>query len=225
MRDRISVVIPALNEEAVIESTVRSVAGEADEVIVVDGGSNDATWAAAERAGARVLRASGGRGPQLDCGARDAQGDWLLFLHADTRLEEGWAAALRAIPPRFVGGAFRFAVASSRRAFRMIEAGVRLRCALFRLPYGDQALFARRAAYAGCGGFPPWPLMEDVAFVQRLRSVGPLRLLRERAFTSPRRWEQRGLWRTTAGNLRLLALYAAGRTPERLAADYGRGPR
>ena len=99
-----------------------------------------------------------------------------------------------------------------------------LRCALLRLPYGDQALFARRTAYAACGGFPHLPLMEDVAFVRRLRAVGPLALLRPRAFTSARRWEKRGVLATTLGNLRTLALYAAGRSPERLAAEYKEAP-
>jgi rSAM/selenodomain-associated transferase 2 len=219
---RISVVMPALDEEAWIESALASVAGDADELIVVDGGSTDGTVERARRAGARVLEASGGRGPQLDCGARSAQGEWLLFLHADTRLDAGWASDLRGLPSHFVGGAFRFAVESPRSAFRVIEAGVRLRCELLRLPYGDQALFARREAYAACGGFPPLPLMEDVAFVRRLRRIGPLAFPKTRARTSARRWERRGLLRTTLANLRLLSLYLAGRAPERLAAEYQR---
>jgi rSAM/selenodomain-associated transferase 2 len=219
---RISVVIPALDEQEAIASALQSVATEADELIVVDGGSHDETAVRALAAGARVLHRSGGRGPQLDCGAREARGDWLLFLHADTRLEPGWAAELRQVPQRFAGGAFRFAVDSSRRAFRVIEAGVRLRCAILQLPFGDQALFARREAYAACGGFPPLPLMEDVEFVRRLRRIGPLAFLRGHAATSARRWERRGLVRTSLGNLRLLSLYFAGRPPERLAAEYRR---
>jgi rSAM/selenodomain-associated transferase 2 len=219
-RATVSVVIPALDEEAQIEAAVRSVRDQACEVIVVDGGSRDRTGERARDAGARVISATGGRGPQQDAGARRATSDVVLFLHADTRLEAGWADEIRALPSRFAGGAFRFAVASPRLAFRVIEKGVRLRCALFHLPYGDQALFARRPAYEACGGFPPLPLMEDVAFVRRLRGVGPLARLHTRAFTSPRRWERTGLVRTTAANLRLLALYAAGRSPARLAAEY-----
>src|SRR5439155_1635088 len=139
----ISVVIPTLDEEERVGQAVRSVRGEADEVLVVDGGSRDGTRAAAAREGPRVLEAPAGRGTLLDHGARSESGDWLLFLLADTWLETGWAAALRALPGAIVGGAFRLAVASPRAGFRVIEAGVRVRCALLRLPYGDQALFAR----------------------------------------------------------------------------------
>jgi rSAM/selenodomain-associated transferase 2 len=221
----VSVIIPALDEERTVADAVASVRGEADEVLVVDGGSSDGTRDAAARAGARVLSAARGRGLQLDHGARQARGDWLVFLHADTQLETGWAEALAVIdvvwPGRVVGGAFRLAIDSPRRAYRWIEAGVHLRSAWLKLPYGDQALFARREAYARCGGFPPWPLMEDVAFVRRLRRVGTLAFPQRRAFTSPRRWERGGIARTTWSNLRLLSLYVLGRSPERLARDYG----
>jgi rSAM/selenodomain-associated transferase 2 len=218
----VSIVIPALNEADGIEDAVRSVRDHAEEVIVVDGGSSDRTRERAESAGARVIGTCGGRGPQLHAGALAARGSWLLFLHADTRLEPGWSEELRGVPRRFAGGSFRFAVASPRPIFRVLEQGVRLRCALFDLPYGDQALFARRHAYEACGGFPPIPLMEDVAFVRKLRRIGPLARLRSRAVTSVRRWERNGILRTTAGNVCRLALYAAGRSPERLAAEYRR---
>lgn len=221
----ISVVIPTLDEEGEVGAAIASVYSEAAEVLVVDGGSRDATRDEAAAAGARVITtAPPGRGAQLDHGARQAEGDWLLFLHADTRLEAGWAAALRALRPEVAGGAFRFAVASPRLAFRWMEAGVRARCALLRLPYGDQGLFARREAYAASGGFPPIPLMEDVAFVRRLRRVGPLAFPAARAFTSARRWERGGVAFTTFTNLRLLSLYALGRSPERLAREYRRPP-
>jgi rSAM/selenodomain-associated transferase 2 len=217
---RISVVIPALNEEDAIEAAIHSVHEDAAEIIVVDGGSYDRTWERAAHTGATVLGREGGRGAQLDHGARAATGDWLLFLHADTQLEPGWAYDLQALPADVVGGAFRFTVESPRRGYRLIEAGVRLRCALFRLPYGDQALFVRREVYRDCGGFPEIPLMEDVAFVARMRRQGRLAFPRSRAFTSARRWEEHGLLRTTLSNLWLLTQYAAGRSPDRLAAVY-----
>jgi len=220
----VSVIIPTLDEEGTVAGAIASVRAEAGEVLVVDGGSRDRTPEVAAASGARVLAATGGRGPQLDHGARQASGDWLVFLHADTRLEAGWAEALDVldrIAPSHVGGAFRFTVDSPRRVYRLLEAGVQLRCAWLGLPYGDQGLFARREAYARCGGFPPWPLMEDVELVRRLRRVGPLAFPRLRAFTSPRRWERRGVARTTLTNLRLLSLYGLGRSPERLAREYG----
>jgi len=213
---RLSVIIPALDEEDVVAQAVRSVRDEA-EVIVVDGGSEDRTRAVAEAEGAAVLTAPSGRGRQLDAGARRAAGDWLVFLHADTRLETGWASALRRLGADVVGGAFRFAIDSPRLGYRVVEAGVALRCRLWQLPYGDQGLFVRREVYGMIGGFPPLPLMEDVVFVRRLCRAGRLAFLPVRAVTSPRRWERRGIVATTVRNWCLLGLYALGQPPERLA--------
>jgi rSAM/selenodomain-associated transferase 2 len=215
----LSVVIPAWNEQGRVAAAVASVRGEA-EVLVVDGGSTDATAAEAVAAGARVLECPRGRGRQLDLGARRAEGEWLVFLHADTRLEAGWAGALRGLGSDVVGGAFRFAVDAPSAAYRALETAVALRCRLLSLPYGDQALFARREAYLRAGGFPPFPLMEDVAFVRRLARLGRLAFPRARAFTSPRRWQRAGIIETTARNAWLLTLYALGWPPEELARRY-----
>lgn len=215
-------VIPALDEEAVIAAAIASVRGEADEVIVADGGSGDATRARAEGAGARVVAAARGRGLQQIEGARAARGDWLVFLHADTRLEPGWSRALREAPADVALVAFRFAVDSPRPAFRLIELGTRVRCRLFRLPYGDQALSVRRAAYDAAGGFAPLPLMEDVDLVRRLRAQGALVVSPLRAITSGRRWEKRGVLRGTLRNWTTMALYTLGIAPERLARRYER---
>jgi rSAM/selenodomain-associated transferase 2 len=216
----ISVVIPALDEEGRVGASVRSVRDDA-EVIVVDGGSADGTRVEAAAAGAIVIASERGRGAQLAAGARAAGGEWLVFLHADTRLEAGWAGALRSLPAAVVGGAFRFALDPPRRRYRWLEAGVALRCRLFRLPYGDQGLFARRTAYFAMGGFRPLPLMEDVDFARRLARAGPLAFPALRAFTSARRFERRGMLATSLRNLWLLALYSAGRSPARLARLYG----
>ncbi len=220
---QISVVIPALDEEALVGAAVESVRADA-EVIVADGGSSDGTVGAALAAGARIVRAEQGRGRQLAAGAAQATGSWLVFLHADTRLEPGWAKAFASLGPAVAGGAFRFALDSPRPIYRWIEAGVRLRCLLFDLPYGDQAIFARRSAYDFVGGFAPLDLMEDVAFVRRLRRAGRLAFPRARAFTSARRWERRGILATSARNWCLLALFTAGWPPERLARLYGERP-
>lgn len=219
----ISVVIPTRNEEAHVAQAVRSarVAGTGIEVLVVDGGSRDRTRYVAAAAGARVVSSPRGRGIQLDRGAREATGAWLVFLHADTRLEQGWARDLLDLPRSVVGGAFRFAVDSPRRRYRVIESGVALRCRLLRLPFGDQGIFVRRETYAASGGFPPFPLMEDVAFVRRLSRLGRLAFPRARAITSARRWERAGVVSTTLRNWGLLGLYAVGLPPKRLARLYG----
>jgi rSAM/selenodomain-associated transferase 2 len=219
----ISVIIPTLDEESRLAAAIRSVRAEA-EVVVVDGGSRDATCAVAADEGARVFSSPPGRGRQLDTGARAAGGEWLVFLHADTRLEQGWAEALRTLPPRVAGGAFRLAIDARGGGYRVLELGVRARLWLFRLPYGDQALFARREAYERIGGMPHLALMEDVAFVRRLRRAGPLAFLPVRAFTSARRWERHGLVGATLRNWWLLLLYALGQTPERLARRYRPAP-
>jgi rSAM/selenodomain-associated transferase 2 len=221
VRPSVSVVIPTLDEEQRLPAAIQSVRADAD-VIVVDGGSRDATRAVAAAEGARVLESPRGRGRQLDEGARAATGDWLVFLHADTRLEAGWADALAALPADVVGGAFRFAVDSPRAAFRAVERAVRLRLRLFALPYGDQGIFVRREVYARIGGVPHLPLMEDVAFVARLRRAGRLAFPPVRAFTSARSWDRYGIVGTTLRNWWLIGLYAGGQSPEGLARRYGR---
>jgi len=216
--ETISVVIPALDEAGRVGRAVAS-AREADEVVVVDGGSRDTTRAEAREAGARVVEAPACRGLQLDRGARETRGDWLVFLHADTCLEAGWGQALRALPAHVPGGAFRLRVDSERPAYRLIEAVVAARTRLLHLP-----LCARRWAYERVGGVPPLPLLEDVCFARRLARLGPLARLPLRACTSARRWEGRGLWTATFENWWLVVQFVAGRSPESLARTYYAGP-
>ena len=216
---RISVVVPALDEGENVGAAVAS-AREADEVIVVDGGSSDDTAARAAAAGARVVPSARGRGVQQRTGAETATGDWLVFLHADTRLDPGFSATLRALPGDVAGGAFRLVIDAPGAGFRLVEAAVSVRCRLFRLPYGDQAIFARRRAYDAAGGMPPLPLMEDVAFVHALRRRGRLVVPALRARTSARRWHRHGIVGTTVRNWALLAAWRLGVSPERLARLY-----
>ena len=217
----VAVVIPSLNEQGRIGACVASVVEGAREVVVVDGGSTDATVAEAQAAGACVVRGPRGRAAQMEAGACHARGEWLVFLHADTRLSVGWADALRRLPGDVVGGGFRFSLDSPRLRYRLVEAGVRLRCALLRLPFGDQALFARREAYRAVGGFGDVPILEDVDLIRRLRRLGPLGFPAVRALTSPRRWEQRGFLPTTFCDWSVMLLDAVGWPRERLARFYG----
>jgi uncharacterized protein len=217
----ITVVIPTLNEGPWIRGAVESAAAGASEVIVVDGGSTDATVAEAASAGARVIAAPPGRASQMEAGAHGALGDWLVFLHADTRLEDGWPDALRALQARFVAGAFRFRLDSPRPRYRLVEAAVRLRCAALGLPYGDQAIFVRREAFIGCGGFGQVPILEDIDLVRRLRARGRLAFPALHAVTSARRWEERGFLRTTLLNGLVVVLGSAGFPRVHLARLYG----
>jgi hypothetical protein len=147
-------------------------------------------------------------------------GDWIVFLHADTRLETGWCAAILGLGEGVVGGAFRFALDTARPGRRYAEWAVALRCSALGLPFGDQAIFCRREAYGVAGGFPPEPLFEDLAFLLRLRRLGSTVLLAPRATTSARRWERDGALVTTLRNNALVLLFLAGVSPRRLAALY-----
>jgi rSAM/selenodomain-associated transferase 2 len=194
----LSVVIPALDEAERIAAAVDSARAADVEVIVVDGGSSDDTAERAAAGGARVITAPRGRARQLDAGARASLGEALLFLHADTLLPAGYDAAVRRAlrDPRVVGGAFRLRFDQATRALRWIERGARLRVALFGLPYGDQALFVRRATLAAIGGIPQVPVLEDLDLVRAMRRQGRLALLPLDAVTSARRYLARGPWRT-----------------------------
>jgi rSAM/selenodomain-associated transferase 2 len=215
----LSVVIAALNEADSIGAAIESVRG-ADEILVVDGGSTDGTPERASQMSVRVDKAPPSRGLQMAEGAGRTRGEWLLFLHADTRLGEGAVGAIRSFPADIVGGAFRLRFDSPDIAYRVIEAGVRLRTHIFRLPYGDQAIFCRRSAYDAVGGVPRIPLMEDVAFVRALGRFGRLAFPAIHATTSTRRYQRRGPLRSVASNLWLLARYFAGADVNALARAY-----
>jgi rSAM/selenodomain-associated transferase 2 len=223
---RVSVVIPTWREADRIVATLEALAAQGpDEVIVVDGGSPDGT--ADRAAGAptrpRVVRSGRGRGAQLRAGAAAASGDLLVFLHADCRLAPGALAALRryaARHPRVPGGCFRMRITPGGRGIGVVERSANLRAALIAMPYGDQAMFARRGAYERVGGFPPWPLMEDVELARRLRRLGRLAVLPDRVVVSARRWERAGVLRQTLRNWRLITLWMLGVPADRLAPRY-----
>ena len=228
----VTVVIPVLNDAAALTSLLPALptADPALEIIVVDGSdANDpALNALRERYSVvRWMRSAPGRGAQMNQGARHARGRWLVFLHSDTRLAEGWIDALRRIDeqPAIVGGSFRFALDSPVRWARWIEWGVGMRVRLFDLAYGDQALFVRRSDFEELRGYRELPLMEDVDFIRRLRRHGRLEHADVPALTSAKRWEQDGWFRRSVGNILLVALYFSGCPPERLARHYHRGTR
>ena len=157
----------------------------------------------------------------MNAGAREASGDWILFLHADSQLPSGWREAMAAIPADAVGGWFRFALDDDAWQARVIERLVRMRIRLMRLPYGDQGLFVRRAVFNQMGGFADLPFLEDVEFVRRLVRGGPVAEVALPLRTSARRWRRDGWFRRSARNSLIVSLYFAGISPARLARWYG----
>jgi len=220
----LSIVIPTLDAAQTLPGCLAALAGApAGEIVVADGGSTDGTQALAETLGARVIEAPRGRGRQMAAGAEAASGDWLLFLHADTRLAPGWtedAAAFMADPANEDRAAyFRFALDDPAGAARRVERLVAWRCRRLGLPYGDQGLLIARAFYGRLGGYRPLAMMEDVALVRR---IGRRRLvpLAATALTSARRYERDGYLLRPARNLLCLALYFLGLPPRLIARLY-----
>jgi rSAM/selenodomain-associated transferase 2 len=219
---KLSIVIPCLDEEERIGACLAALTPlreRGQEVIVVDGGSRDATLAVARGLCDRILEAPRGRARQMNAGARAASGEALLFLHADTRLPAGAdAEVLRALEKRR-WGRFDVAIEGAHPMLKVVACAMNLRSRLTGIATGDQAIFVRRDAFPG---FPEIALMEDVAFSRAMRRGGRPACLASRATTSGRRWESRGVLRTILLMWRLRLLYFLGARPERLARLYRR---
>ncbi len=221
---RLSIIIPVLNEERTIAAALADLdRAEAGEVIVVDGGSTDRTAAIVRATSARLVASPRGRAAQMNAGAREAAGDVLLFLHADTKLPAGASRDIRECmaDTRCVGGRFDIRLDSPRPLLRLVGRMISLRSRLTRVATGDQAIFARRAVFERLGGFPEIPLMEDVAFSRALKKAGRIACLRARVTSSARRWEKHGAVRTILLMWALKLLYLAGVPPTRLKRLYG----
>ncbi len=220
----LGIVIPTLNEEYALPLLLGDVSALALvttlDIVVSDGGSHDRTVERALAAGARIVRGRSGRARQLNRGARAARGDWLLFLHADSRLPSVACAALGDAvtgPPRYEAGVFRFAIDLPPIWKRFIETGQALREALSGLAYGDQGLLVCRGLFEAVGGYPDLPLMEDVALLRTLRRHTRVARLPAALVTSGRRYRERGVLRTWLGHVALIGLYSAGVSAVRLA--------
>jgi rSAM/selenodomain-associated transferase 2 len=223
MSASISVIIPALNEEKTIGPVLADlITLRPHEVIVVDGGSRDRTCEISEQTGAVVITGATGRARQMNCGAGQATGDILLFLHADTRLPrsafDDIVAVLKDSP--YVGGRFDVDLDGDHWLLKVIGAMINQRSRITKVATGDQAIFLRREVFARMGGFPDIPLMEDVAFCRALKRLGGIACLRSRVLTSARRWEAEGVWRTVLKMWTLKLLYFAGVSPVKLKRFY-----
>jgi rSAM/selenodomain-associated transferase 2 len=222
---KISIVIPALNEEEAVGALVRSFSTRDNlEVIVADGGSSDATVSVARSEGAVTLAPGRGRALQMNAGAARARGETILFLHADTSLPEDFDSLVTTVMEveDTAGGAFSFSTDGKGPFFRFITRTANFRSRRLGIVFGDQAIFARSGLFRETGGFPDQPIMEDYEFVRRLRERGRFVILPEAAETSSRRWERIGPWRNTLLNVVITWGYRAGIAPERLKAWHRR---
>jgi rSAM/selenodomain-associated transferase 2 len=222
----VSVVIPTLNTATTFGPCLASVfegvqAGLVREVIFADGGSDDGIAQVAEDAGAVLITTQSGRGVQLASGAKVAKGDWLLFLHADTVLEAGWPAVFsRHLVHPQKAGYCRLVFDAPGIAARIVAGWANWRSRWLGLPYGDQALLISAELYRECGGYPPIPLMEDVALARALGNR--LTALPATATTNATRYLRQGWVNRGGHNLITLALYFLGRDPNALAQRYRR---
>lgn len=221
----LSIIVPVLDEATGIESALAALApyrARGCEVIVVDGGSRDATPALASPLADRVLTAPRGRAAQMNAGASVARGDVLLFLHADTILPAN-ADSLICNSLAQSGGVWgRFDVRFDHdEIMPLVAVMMNLRSRLTGIATGDQTIFVTRAAFDAIGGFPAQPLMEDIALSSRLRRLSRPTCLRARVTTSARRWRKQGVLRTVFLMWRLRLAYFLGADPARLARQYG----
>ena len=219
---RISVIIPILNEAKILEKTLSQLQPElgSHELIVVDGGSTDGSVRVAEKYG-KIAVSERGRAKQLNVGAATATGNILIFLHADIWLESGALAAVAtALSSGYVGGGFRQKIDGGSILYRLIEIAGDIRGRYLKVFYGDSGIFLSRTNFEKIGGFPDVPILEEMEFSKGLRRLGKTTLLTPCIHISSRRWEARGIARTTLNNWFITLLYFLGVSPEKLARLY-----
>ncbi|TAL24856.1 MAG: glycosyltransferase [Nitrospirae bacterium] len=221
---KISVIVPTLNEEKIINKTLSSLLITSDEeLIVVDGGSADRTTSIAREFTDKVFTAGKGRGHQMNYGAKRAGGDALLFLHADCIMPENGFGIIRDSlrDVRVSAGAFALKIDHPSPAFRIIEFGANMRSRATAIPYGDQGIFLRKDVFEKAGGFADIPLMEDIELSIRLKKTGKIIFAKPAIKASPRRWLNEGLVYTTLRDWTLALSFSILRIfPHRLLKHY-----
>ena len=218
----ISIIIPTLNEEENIPFLFENIGNRGHELILVDGGSTDGTCKAAVRYGFTLLQCSGGRGAQLNAGAKQAEGPILVFLHADTRLPDNFEEAIYAglNNKEVCCGGFKLNIAQATPAMRFVCFWANLRGRILQMIYGDQAIFLTKATFMEMGMFPQTPIMEDFIFIRTAKKRGKVILLHQAVSTSARRWRKKGVLRTTLINQIIVIGYYCGVSLKRLSSLY-----
>ena len=222
---KLSIIIPTLNEEGVIRSSLTALAAlrrSGHEVIIVDGGSRDNTVALAQPLADKVITSQAGRATQMNAGTRFSHGDVLVFLHADTRLPPNSDILIINGLKQYakVWGRFDVHLGGRQPSLRIIETMMNWRSRLSAIATGDQCLFIRREIFTAVGGYPEIKLMEDIAISSLLKRYGRPLCITQKAITSSRRWQQRGILRTILLMWRLRIGYFFGENTQYLAQRY-----
>lgn len=219
---RFSIIIPSLNESTGIGQTLDNVFTTTDsteiEVLVSDGGSTDGTLDIARQHPVTVLCGASGRAAQMNRAAQQARGDWLIFLHADTTLPDNWMPSITQSGSQW--GRFNVRLSGSQWLLRVVETSMNLRSCLTSVATGDQAMFFKRQFFEEIGGFPPMPLMEDVAISKQARKQHKPACIKQPVITSSRRWEENGILRTVLYMWYLRLAYWSGVKAEKLHKLY-----
>lgn len=221
----ISTIIPVLNDAAALRHCLAALSkcsgAESNQIIVADGGRSAEIESISREFHVTHVSCEPGRATQMNWAVPLAQGEWLWFLHADCIPHRESLKAISELTHDACWGCFKHRIDAPGAAFRLIECADNLRAKLCGLPYGDQGIFVRAKSFRALGGYAAVPLLEDVILAQSLRTLCAPRVLSPLLLSSPRRWLQRGILRTTFTNLRIMAAYLSGwKSPHELAADY-----
>ena len=222
---KVSIIIPTINEAHNLPLLLSdlSIIQKEGELLIVDGGSDDSTIDVANIYGAKVYQSEDkNRGLQLNIGAKNSEGEWLIFLHADTRLTHDWFTKVKSIikgDKNFIYY-FKFKIKNKKIIYRVLEILVNLRSKYLKQPYGDQGLIIHRSIYLKNNGFRKIPLMEDVDFFRRLNNKKDLRQLNLPIFTSSRKWERTNIFFQALKNWNFRRRWLKGESTKSIYSDY-----
>jgi rSAM/selenodomain-associated transferase 2 len=220
---QISIIVPTFNEARCLSETLTQIQQlSPHQLIVSDGGSNDNTIEIAKNFTEFVIKGPSGRAPQMNAGAQIATGNIFLFLHADSRIEPAsYKKMLHSMKnPEKIGGAFSLCIDSEKWSLKLITRLANIRSKYLGMAYGDQAFFVKSSIFHQMSGFTELPICEDIDFFKRLKKLGSVVLLKEKALTSPRRWTKEGIWFTTLRNILIATLFKLGFPPRILTKWY-----
>ena len=221
----ISIIIPTYNEADNLPLLLSdlSTLKKDGEFIIVDCGSNDRTIDIAKIYGVKILKSKEkNRGLQLSIGANNAEGEWFIFLHADSRLKQAWVSKIRLVlnDDKSLIYSFKFRINSKKIIYRFLEILVNLRTFFFKTPYGDQGLIIHREIYFKNNGYSKIPLMEDLELIKRLKIKNNLRILDSAIFTSPRKWEKSNIFLQALKNWKFRRRWQKGEPIKSIYNDY-----